>query len=243
MPKSSQDTINSYYRIKDATLVNRFGYFAAVGSSVQTLWGGGGSLYPWENTWGADRTSIQMSSSSASDNPTGVYANSVRAYGLDTNYELQEESKPLNGISLVTFDSTWRRIFDFKVETGGTVGTNIGNITIEDADEHVHTIMPSGTGSTSDAIYTIPAGYSGHLTCWNGSCALGDDVTFHLFHRKYDMQAWNRIDVKRIQSAGEWRFSNPIVIGEKDDIEIRVNAAASSTPVGGGFQVIIVPAA
>jgi hypothetical protein len=105
---------------------------------------------------------LDFSSSSASDAAAGTGARTVEIYGLDKDWNPQQETITLNGQTKGTGTATWRRVFGAFVQTTGSGGVNAGDIYL----------YKTGTGGT------ITAGVPGTLTGVAVKCLVGDNLGF-----------------------------------------------------------------
>lgn len=134
------------------------------GTVPEDLWNGGG-VYTGFPTGSAEKVTVV--SSSVNDTSAGSGARTVKIFGLDANYALQEETVTLNGQSLVDSVNTYTRIYRARVITSGSSNTafNAGTITIAHkiTTANIFCVMPIGYNQTAIGIYTIPANNIGLL--------------------------------------------------------------------------------
>ena len=153
-------------RYSDRLLVHKFGENPDV-DGAEDIWEGQTvhGDYTGFPTSGTAET-IDVSSSLAADtNTSGTGAWTIRLYGLDANWEIQEETITMNGTNKVTSSGTYQRAFRIIVLTAGSGGTNAGVITAQHTTTtaNVFCAVPAGEGRTRLALYTIPAGYTGYM--------------------------------------------------------------------------------
>ena len=112
-------------------------------------------------------STVDISSSSASDASAGVGARTIQIVGLGSNQQYQSEIITLNGNTVVTSVNTYYRLFFTRVLTVGTTGYNVGDIYI----------IKTGTGGTYSAgvpgTFTIASALIKVLATTNqgGSCS------------------------------------------------------------------------
>jgi hypothetical protein len=129
-------------------------------------WPGGG-LYPWI---GAAGVSLEVVSASAQDSATGTGISTILLTTLDIDYVETTHTIQLTGTTAVAVPGgPWLRINDGRGLTKGsgaaaTRVTNAGDITIRDSGGGTaRAILPAGRNFLRQAIYTIPAGYTGEV--------------------------------------------------------------------------------
>lgn len=126
------------------------------GTVPEDVWTGGG-LYPFMTA----ATSLEILSDSASDAAAGVGARTVLISGLDANYVEQSSVMTLNGITAVAVPVQYFRINQLMVLSAGSSETNVGTITVRDAGAGAtRGLIPTSTGMSRQAVYTVPAGHT-----------------------------------------------------------------------------------
>lgn len=152
-------------KIPGKRIVHKFGKNPEVGTTgFDTIWNGGG-VYTGFNAIAAETVTIV--SSSADDTLLGIGLQTIRIYGLDADFNEQEEDVELDGLNQVLSIKEYIRLDRAKGLTsgGGTYGSNIGDITIRQSTTtaNVFAVIPIGYNSTMIAAYTIPAGKNGYI--------------------------------------------------------------------------------
>jgi len=144
--------------------INKFGHNPDVdiASAPEDVWAGGGiyGFYP------TTAQSMEAVSTSTNDDysPAGTGARTIQVYGLDSNWDLQEETVQMNGTTPVALSNTYIRIYRALVLTAGSVETNDGNITIRIVTVGtVAAYIMAGDGQTQQAVYTIPNNKTGYF--------------------------------------------------------------------------------
>jgi hypothetical protein len=130
------------------SLVNIFGYQAAVGTT---------SICVWENAapYVTPDGPVQLILVSTSNADTGI---SKLITGLDANYEPVSETVVINGTTPVTTVNQYLRINNVRTTSGNAVGT----VTLTNGGITYAKLLP-GTGQTQMSQYTVPAGHTFHL--------------------------------------------------------------------------------
>ena len=129
------------------------------GTVPEDIWSRGGE-------WVAPTTDRlhTIKSSSSNDSASGTGIRTIQVYGLDANWEEQNEEVIMNGTSDVTTANTYVRIDRMIGKTAGSNGTNVGTITATaQTDGTVTAEIPVAKGQSQMAIYTVPAGYTAYM--------------------------------------------------------------------------------
>ena len=137
-------------KVPGATLVNLYGYQAAVDGSWIPIWENA-TPYTYPTNAG---TQMLLYSSSASDTNVSIFID-----GLDSNFiSIQETLVLSNGITGVTTTKSYRRINNIRV-----VGTfnPVGIIRLSSADKvTTYAQINVGVGRNQTSMYNVPAGYT-----------------------------------------------------------------------------------
>ena len=208
--------------------VHKFGLNTAVGSSFETIWDGN-NTYTYPSSAG---TATATSSDTSSDN-TGT----VKIFGLDSNYDLAEETLTIGGSAGST---SFIRVFRAVMITANTGTGNVGVITITASSTTVAQIR-AGYGQTLMCVYTVPRKYNAYL--------MQIDVG-----SSKDLENEIRFITKKINGSGnvfttkafittrggfiEKNYVIPLKIAEKTDIELIAKASATSA-ISGGFELVL----
>jgi len=233
--------------------INKFGHNLAA-TSGEDVWGGGGTygFYPTESV------TVDIKSSSANDTSAGTGARTVQVYGLDSSWELQDETVTLNGTTEVALANEYVRLFRGIVLTAGTNETNVGNITVQSseaaggiADNTIGIYIVAGDGQTQHAIYTTPANTTAYFL--KGYVGVADDdkngevAVFQWLARPNTVAngAWavkGEMGCNTLGS-GTWQYEYGVPSGGipgKTDIRIKVLLATATLAVAGGFDLVLV---
>jgi hypothetical protein len=208
--------------------VHKFGLNTAVGSSFETIWDGN-NTYTYPSSAG---TATATSSDTASDN-TGT----VKIFGLDSNYDLAEETLTIGGSAGST---SFIRVFRAFMVSANTGTGNVGVITITVSSTTVAQIR-AGYGQTLMCVYTVPRKYNAYL--------MQIDVG-----SSKDLENEIRFITKKINGSGdvfttkafittrggfvEKNYAVPVKIEEKTDIEL-IGKASATSAISGGFELIL----
>ena len=109
-------------------------------------------------------------SGSAADAAAGTGARTVRIYGLDADWNRQDEEVILDGVTPVNTVGSYLRVFRMRVTSAGAGGINAGLITATAAtDATISAAIAIGVGQTLMAVYSVPAGYTARVSgTWFG---------------------------------------------------------------------------
>ena len=207
--------------------IQKFGYNSSVGTSFETIWDGGGDYTFLTSAGTATATS---SNTGADDNGT------VRIYGLDSNYDLAEETITIGGSA---GSISFIRVFRALMLTATTGNANVGTITITVSSTTVAQIQPT-YGQTLMALYTVPRKYQAYLVQLDvgSSKDLENEIKFRI--KNIDNgNVWNtRSFITTRGGFTEKNYHVPEIIIAKTDIEMRAKSSATSS-ISGGFELIL----
>lgn len=222
--------------IEGWSAVNKFGENVDV-DAAEDVWYQGG-------TWVAPTAARvhAIVSGDAKDAAAGVGARTMRIYGLDGDYAEVTEDVTLNGTTPVNTTNSYTRINRMIVLTAGSEGDNAGAITATAAsDSTVTASIGAGFNQTLQAIYCVPAGFTGYLMHYYGSVAKLTSATI-------DLQLWIRPSgqvwqIKHVVSATNdyvhHDFDLPLAVTEKSDIRLTAVPSTTNVDVCGGFDLVL----
>ena len=206
--------------------IQKFGYNSSVGTTFETIWDGGGD-YTFITSSGT-----ATATSSDTDDNTGT----VKIFGLDSNYDLAEETLTIGGSA---GSVSFIRVFRALMKTANTGNANVGTITITVSSTTVAQILPT-YGQTLMAIYTVPRKYQAYLVQLDvgSSKDLENEIKFRI--KQIDNgNVWNtRSFITARGGFTEKNYHVPEIILEKTDIEMRAKSSATSS-ISGGFELIL----
>ena len=237
------------------THVNKFGRNpdtdqAASATAVnigRTIWDGG---IAGAANWVAPTTARthQIVSTDTSDVSGGAGAQTVKIFGLDSAFALQEETVTMEGDTNVATASTYTMIHRMEVLTVGATGWNEGDITATaDTDTTVTAQITALNNQTLMAIYQIPAAKTGYLTEY-----------FASLQKKGGAAKFVDIFLMGKKSGGPWRVQDSTDLGSdgttfveqtftpyksyeaKELIQLVANPSADAQDISGGFDLILV---
>jgi hypothetical protein len=221
----------------------QFGINGAVGTSLETVWVGGGTY-----SFPASATTTTVSSSSTDDTSAGTGARTVLVEGVNADYVAVSEIASLNGQTGVTLTNQYLRVNKLTVLTAGSGGTSAGSIYVGTGT--VNTGVPAAiinrTGSSSNeseaGFYTVPAGYTAYITRWTMSSAnatANTSTRFILRVRPYG-GVFGYKAVYNLAGNGiyECEAAYPLPLPEKTDLEILSLTSADSAYVSTQLQMV-----
>lgn len=226
--------------------IHKFGRNPNIGGAPETVWQNGG-LYSYLS---AVSTVYVSATDATNDNPTGTGARTVTVQGLDTDYNVVEETLSVNNTE---GSVEFIRVFRAFVATAGSLTTNDDIIEISTGAGGTGTVLATigkigtgttfGLGQTQLALYTIPAGKTGYLTNWQvGGGTYNDSITATLLARELDGATvpFRTRDIMDVPGGFHTRNYNvPYRFPEKTDIEVRAIASTGSI-VSSSFDIILV---
>lgn len=157
----------------------KFGRNLTVGTSNETVWTHTANWIPAQTAY----TIRIAAGGDAADTAAGLGARSVEVLFLDENFDEVTEILTTAG-ALVSAATTALaiRVISAKVLTTGTYhGTNVGPIVIEQTTGGgVMGAIAAGDGTTEQAIYTVPNGFTLYMTDIFVSCGQANSADIHL---------------------------------------------------------------
>src|SRR6056300_544246 len=203
--------------------IQKFGYNASVGTSFETIWDNGGD-YTFISSAGT-----AVATSSNTDDNTGT----VEIQGLDSNYDLAEETLTIGGSAGST---SFIRVFRAIMKTANTGNTNVGVITITVSSTTVAQIRAE-YGQTLMALYTVPRNYKAYLMQLDIGSSKDLENEIRLVTKQISNgNVWNtKTFVTTRGGFMEKNYIVPLKIEEKTDIELIAKASATSS-ISGGFE-------
>jgi len=226
-------------KVPGYSMVNKFGYNPTIGSgSFETIWETGDN-YPYQST----AVTVDVVSDDTNDDVAGTGARTLKIQGLDDSYNLAEETVDMDGTTTVTTTQEFLRVFRMSVETAGTSGNNVGNISVTyTGGSDVAATISAGNGQTLMTLYTIPAGYTGYLLSINISSGKDQEMNFKFIQRDNSVanaafQTKQFLDVRGGQTTVIFNAIN--VIPEKSDIYVSGKGSSTSS-ASASFDLLLV---
>ena len=206
--------------------VQKFGYNSSVGTSFETIWDGGGD-YTFITSSGT-----ATATSSDTDDNTGT----VKIFGLDSNYDLAEETLTIGGSAGTV---SFIRVFRAVMITANTGNANVGTITITVSSTTVAQIR-AGYGQSLMCVYTIPRKYNAYLMQIDLGSSKDLENEIRFISKEIDNgNVWNtKAFITTRGGFVEKNYIVPIKFTEKTDLELIAKASATSS-ISAGFELVL----
>ena len=206
--------------------VQKFGYNSSVGTSFETIWDGGGD-YTFITSSGT-----ATATSSDTDDNTGT----VKIFGLDSNYDLAEETLTIGGSA---GSVSFIRVFRAEMITANTGTANVGTITITVSSTTVAQIR-AGYGQSLMCVYTIPRKYNAYLMQIDIGSSKDLENEIRFINKEIENgNVWNtKAFITTRGGFVEKNYAVPVKFTEKTDLEIVAKASATSS-VSAGFELVL----
>lgn len=221
------------------------------GGTNEDVWDGEGAY-----VWPSAASTMKISSSSTDDTATGTGAQTVRVYGLNSDWEEIYIDMTMDGQTGVTISTDLLRVHRAYVLTAGTGEVNAGDIWIGTGT--ITTGVPAvkyagvsaGMGQTLMAIYTIPVALpdgtklnGGQIVRWYATIGAAQNAfaTVALQTRE-NGGAWR---TRRANGIGEggWfseELSFGVNLGIKADVRLRVLVnGVNNSAISAGFDIAL----
>ena len=207
--------------------VHKFGLNTSVGSGAfETVWDGN-NTYTYPSSSGT-----ATATSSDTDDNTGT----VKIFGLDSNYDLAEETLTIGGSA---GSVSFIRVFRAVMITANTGTANVGTITITVSSTTVAQIR-AGYGQTLMCVYTIPRKYNAYLMQIDLGSSKDLENEIRFISKEIDNgNVWNtKAFITTRGGFIEKNYVVPVKFTEKTDLELVAKASATSS-VSAGFELIL----
>lgn len=212
---------------------HKFGAVPAMSQNTTgTVWDVNDTLYPWStfDTAGA----ITVAAVNASDNNK-----QIRIFGLDANWDRQDETVTVSSSGAVSVPGTWKRVFRAFTANGSV--NNVADINIQKGGTTVARIS-AGVGQTLMAIYTVPRGYTAYLCKGVATAQSSADGSGFMYVRYKDQASYRVGHTFEVAGGGEYEyvFTAPIRIPEQSDIDVRITTRSNNGRYTAAFDMILV---
>jgi len=245
-----QDSMISVARGDTANwkMVNKYGrnHDVDTNSVPEDIWGNGGIWQPLPSP-----QKVTVVSTRELDSASGPGARSVKIIGLNALWQEQIELLPLDGLTHVTSVNEFIRIHQVSVNTCGSLGANVGVITVlGSVNISMQSFIDANYGESASSFYTIPEGVTGFMTnLWvsmNQSTASAN-ATVGLFVRVKADLSDSPLNLKHVYHASSCcgiakrDFKPYLVISEKTDIILKaLGVSNNNTDICVGYDLIMV---
>lgn len=222
--------------VKGTSFVHKFGAVPAMSTGVTgTIWDKNDTLYPW-SAFSTPGT-LTIATTAANDTPsTADSGKTVTIFGLDANFNQVSETIAISGSS-----GTGTQVFS-RVFRAFTSAENLTRIKVSRGATEVLRIS-IGKSQTLMAVYTIPAGHTGYLTQGTASILYGGDATIDMFVRYASSGAFRIGHTAEVAGTGmpyNYKFTVPIALPEKTDIDVRATVRSNNSRVTAAFDIILI---
>ncbi len=226
--------------VKNWSVVTKFGQNTAISTTAEDIWSTGG-LYNWQTS----AQSLEILSGSGNDTSAGSGAQVVTVYGLDANWDFQEEEVTMNGATPVPLSNTYIRIYRMRVTRRGSyTGTNAGVVTLRVsgggailATIDFDSSAGSGHGSTAMSMYSVPRGHKLVVSDYLINIEASKPVNVYAYVRTnandvttpYSGQYFTPLEIAGAQGTFERKLTNKFVIPEYSDVWFAAYATGATT--------------
>ena len=198
----------------------------------------------------ASATVMKISSANTNDTSAGSGARTVFISGLDANYAPISETVILNGQTAVNTTNSYLRINDFYVLTCGSGNTAAGIIyagtgsVTTGVPATIYSLMPVAYNAQTQAIYTVPAGYTAYITSYtftSNNTTANTICSGFLYVYLYGNN-FPTIEASARFNAGsvfDRHFDCPLKFAEKTDFDMHVSAGASGQMTGEMHMILV----
>ena len=204
------------------SVVNIFGYNSAATTAFRVLWEKNSDYTPPSSA-----QQMQVKSTSASDTMN------LLIQGLDSNYDVLNETVTLTGTSVVTTTNSFYRINNAIILSGSNVGNiDIGNDLV--GTPTYYAAIRAGDGKTQMSHYTVPRGYCFFLYRIDAFSADSTADKPAIFRNRVTNSAGRVLTVARTTFDGNMNIQRrfPFKYDEKTDIAFQGSTTSGSHEVG-----------
>lgn len=224
--------------ITDHVAIHKFGANADIDNAEEVIMTQGGMI---NYLTSAEVPKIKSSSADDDGDPEGAGAWTVTIYGLDANWDIQNETVTLNGQTLVTLANSYIRVFRMIVETCSVpINANVGILTLYQNDGTTSMIeIAAGRGKTQFSAFTVPNGKKLFITHFGITEVNNRRVKARLYTRDNTVTSSPfRIqeETSIINAQSERSFMLPLVFGQKTDVELRGIGDQTNSDCTGYFE-------
>lgn len=200
-----------------------------------------GTTYPYQTS----AQTVEIVSASDTDTTASTGAHTILVQGLDANWDLQEETVSMAGSSPVELANQYIRVYRLALMTAGTLGTNVGNITLRlDGGGSTLLEMPAGDGASFFGGMPIPRGYAGYVYRLKTTTtfAQNSEVIIRVRYRPFG-GAFRVVDERSVnRDAPESEDTLiPLSLAPKSDFAVTAEASGSNESVYTAFTIVLVP--
>lgn len=220
--------------VKGTSFVHRVGAVPSMATSnTGTVWDVNNTIYPWSEFDTANTLVVDCAD-------PGDVGKQVTVVGLDEDYNALTETISLDTQTGNDSVNVFKRIFNAYFVNGVSV-LNADAINIK-LNGTIVAKINADVGETLMSVYTIPAGYKGYLLQGTASNAPGDIGTGDFYLRYFDennFRIGHAFEVSGSQYL--YKFSVPIEIPEKTDLDVRVSTGTSNkSRITASYDILLI---
>lgn len=207
-------------------------------ANPEDVWDGGGA-YPFPPV-AATTTAV---SAAATDTPGGTGVSKIEVQGVDADFNYAVERIDLAGLTPVTLQTQFFRVFRAIGLVAGSSETNDGDISVS-VDGTVVALILAGNGQTAMAIFTVPIGQPAVVRQAYGFFEAGPAGASAVmrFLSRAPGGPWN-LAFLVVMDINNPHFFHPLQgqtsedAPPRTDIRVEVDVSANNTDVAAGFEL------
>jgi len=208
----------------------------------------------FEDIWDGDGTWLQIGlgstlklvSKSTKDSVGGVGARIVTIKGLDSSFNLAQETDTLKGTDSVNTQNKYIMVYRMFIETAGDTAGNADTVKVAVRGTTMAMILPLNN-QTLMSIYQIPAGKTGYLVSYygtvnksTGAAAIVDvKLVAKPFGGVFQIKNFHGTNTDAT-SEFDHDFNCPVTLNEKTIVKMQALSSRAGTDVGSGFNIILI---
>ena len=195
-------------------------------------------------------TVVSIVSSSPGDHSSGQGLKTMRIFGLNSTFALQQEDITLTGATAVLTTKKYMSLYRAYGLTGGTDGNfegASGNISLVATDTSATmAYLVAGDGQTHQAFYQIPFEKTGYLLQYYASVNRKQTTgaVDILIRQREDGGVWRDIHTRGVQVAGSntlaHTFSPPIKLNAKTKVKACAISTVINSDISAGFDILLI---
>ena len=223
--------------------IHKFGAVPAMSQDTNgTIWDENDTVYPWTTVDANTVLTVSVVAPNNEDSARTTHdGDTVEIQGLDGNYDLQTETVTISGSSATT-TNTFKRVFRARFTNGGSFDPNSERILIKSGGTTVAKILED-VGQTLMSVYTIPAGYTGHLMRLDVTAQGTATGSFKLYCRDNGVGSFrvkHTAEVNGVGGAYQLQYPIPQSLAEKTDIDARMHTQSNNGRYTCTFDILLV---
>lgn len=217
--------------------IQKFAENPDIDKTKEDIWDGGEDygFYP------TSAQAVEVVSSDDNDTSAGTGLRTLKIYGLDNDWNLQEETITLNGTSTVNLVNSYIRIYRMIGLSAGSGEENAGDITCRiQSGGTVAAIIQAGNNQTLMSQFTIPKDKVGYLYSGYATVSKGDDAIVDFWVRPYEEIFQIKMRINIYQTPYNRPFVVPLRIEAMSDLKVTATATNNNTAVSAGYDLLLV---